>query len=99
MGLFGSVFGTREPRKSFGAKQQDNVLWDTQIKKLVRRTYMKTVTKQEKEVIISALLREKAGGVTETECRRVLYSLYKQKTISRSDYDKLMRVFASAYKK
>lgn len=99
MGVFGSVFGFNKPKKRFNQSAPSEVkLQPSDIKKIVKRTYMRTVDNDQKEGIIKELLTEKYdGGITELELRRVLKSLFYKKEISRTDYNKLIRTFQPYY--
>lgn len=94
-----SLFRFNKPHKRFDPKKRSfKILRPTKVKRIVRRTYMRTVTKKEKEEIIKELLKKQANGITERECQDVLQGMYFSKKISRQDYDSLIRVFKKYYK-
>ncbi|MBU1167908.1 hypothetical protein KKC60_05915 [Patescibacteria group bacterium] len=98
MGILSNIFGSsRERRKTFDDTPSTVKLWPTQIKKIMRRTYMKTVSKDEKEQIIQSMMGEARNGLTEIEFRRVLQGQFHNKAISKPDYNKLDSVFAEYY--
>lgn len=99
MAAMGSIFGFNKPKKRFNQDEPSEVkLQPSDVRKIVNRTYMRSVDKNQKKEIIAELVREKYdGGITEIECRRVLKDLFYDEKLSKTDYRKIERVFADYY--
>ena len=99
MSTLGSIFGFNKPKKRFNQDTPSEIkLQPSDIKKIVKRTYMRTVSEDQKKEIIKEILTEKyGGGITELELRSVLKHLFYKKEVSRADYDKLLRTFQDYY--